>query len=178
MRLQVKRAARAFTLLEVLIVVTIILLLCSITIPAFVSWIPKYRLNSAADDLLVLLQNARLRAIKENANVIVDFDPAANGNPDGRFIVFVDSGMDHDGNLNPTLRNNNIQEGREKTILSGRIKPNIHLKEVKFNGSLTYLRFTNRGLGYAGHITIRNRRGDIREIKTTVAGNIHRDVPG
>ena len=160
-QLQIKRAGYAFTLVEMITVVAMISILCSIAIPTYFSWLPKYRLNSAADDLLVLLQNARLRAIKENANVVVDFDPAAEGNPDGRYIVFVDNG-----------------DGHEKTILSGRLRPNIHLDEVKFSGSLTYLRFTNRGLGYAGRITISNRRGDVQTIKTTLAGNIHRDAPG
>ena len=82
------------TLIELIIVVTVILILSAVAVPGYISWLPRYRLNSATDDLLSVLQQAKMRAIKENADVVVDFDPNGSGNPDGRFIVFVDNGND------------------------------------------------------------------------------------
>ena len=169
---------RAFTLVELLTVIAIIAILFSIAVPGYLSWLPRYRLNSAADDLLVLFQNARLRAIKENANVIIDFDPDNNGNPDGNYLVFVDSGLDPDGTFIPGLRNNNSQDGQEPTIATGRLSPNLNLDEVTFQGGLDYMRFSYRGLGYAGHITISNKRGDAKSIITSLTGNIRQAESG
>jgi prepilin-type N-terminal cleavage/methylation domain-containing protein len=168
----------AFTLMELLTVIAIIAILCTIAVPGYLSWLPRYRLNSAADDLLVLFQNARIRAIKENANVIIDFDPDNNGNPDGNYLVFVDSGLDSNGKFIPGLRNNNSQDGQEPTIATGRLNPNINLDEVTFQGGLDYVRFSYRGLGYAGYITISNRRGDTKSIITSLTGNIRQEGSG
>ena len=163
-----------FTLMELLIVIAVILILSAVAIPAYFNWLPRYRLNSAADDLLSVLQQAKLRAIKENANVVVDFDPDNSGDPDGRFIVFVDNGLVAPDTFNPVNRNNNIQDGKEKTILNGRLAKSVTLDEVEFNGNLTYTHFTNRGLGFNGHIHLSNRRGDFMGIVTTMTGNIRK----
>lgn len=163
-----------FTLVEMLIVIAVILILSAVAIPAYISWLPRYRLNSAADDLLSVLQQAKLRAIKENANVVVDFDPDNNGEPDGRFIVFVDNGLVGPDTFNPVNRNNNILDGEEKTILNGRLANSVTVDEVEFNGNQTYTHFTNRGLGFNGHIHLSNRRGDFMGVVTTMTGNIRK----
>ena len=160
--------------MEMVIVITVILILSAVAIPAYLSWLPRYRLNSATDDLLSVLQRAKLRAIKENANVVVDFDPDNNGELDGRFRIFVDNGIVGADQFNQVYRGNNIQDGREATILNGRLSKSVTLDEVKFNGNHTYTHFTNRGLGYNGHIYLSNRRGDFQGVVTTMTGNIRK----
>ncbi|MBN1571822.1 MAG: prepilin-type N-terminal cleavage/methylation domain-containing protein [Deltaproteobacteria bacterium] len=70
-----KRIVRegGFTLLELLVVVSIIAISTSIAVPTFISWAPKFRLNSAADNLEKNLMLARISAISQNSNVIVNF---------------------------------------------------------------------------------------------------------
>ena len=62
-----------FTLLELLVVVSIIAISTSIAVPTFLSWAPKFRLNSAADNLEKNLMLARVSAISQNTNVVVKF---------------------------------------------------------------------------------------------------------
>lgn len=62
-----------FTVMELLIVVSIIAISTSIAVPTFVSWAPKFRLNSAADNLEKNLMLARISAISQNYDVVVKF---------------------------------------------------------------------------------------------------------
>ncbi len=62
-----------FTLMELLVVVSIIAISTSIAVPTFLSWAPKFRLNSAADELEKNLMLARVSAISQNCNIIVNF---------------------------------------------------------------------------------------------------------
>jgi len=71
------RRDKGLTLVEVMIVMAIITVLMTFGVPAFLTMLPKYRLNSARDDLFTNLQLAKLNAIKENGNCGVDF--FANG---------------------------------------------------------------------------------------------------
>ena len=63
-----------FTLVELMVVIVILAVLAVIGIPNLISWLPKYRSGSAAREILTVVQQARFRAVKENANVVVSFD--------------------------------------------------------------------------------------------------------
>lgn len=62
-----------FTLIELMIVVSIIAVSTAIAVPTFVSWAPKFRLNSGADNLGKDLMVARISAISQNSIVVVQF---------------------------------------------------------------------------------------------------------
>jgi len=62
-----------FTLLEVMIVVSIIAVLSAIAVPNFINWAPKFRLWSATDDIVKHLMLARMTAISQNKDVVVTF---------------------------------------------------------------------------------------------------------
>ncbi len=91
-----------FTLIELAVIIAIVGVLAGIAVPSFVGWLPKYRLNSSADDIQALVQNARLRAVKENAHVAVLFDPDNDG-LDGDYLVFVDHNSDWNMDAGETL---------------------------------------------------------------------------
>jgi prepilin-type N-terminal cleavage/methylation domain-containing protein len=80
-----------FTLVEVMVVVSMIAILAAIAIPAFSSWMPDYRLRSAARDLYSNLQRAKMGAIKNNAQWRVYFD---NTTSPGRYFLLSGNGGD------------------------------------------------------------------------------------
>ena len=65
-----------FTIIELMVVIAIIGIMATIAIPAFSTWLPNYRLKSAARDLYSNMQKAKIGAIKSNSNWAVVFDHA------------------------------------------------------------------------------------------------------
>jgi type IV fimbrial biogenesis protein FimT len=143
-----------FTLIELMTIIGIIAVLSSIVIPNFIGWLPKYRLGSAARDLLSAMQYGRLTAVKNNADVQVQFYPDQD---DYRF--FADYDGDHD------------QDAEEPTIKSGKMPKGVHLKETNFDGNTFY--FDGRGLasGSGGTISLENNSKNQTQIRVNRTGN-------
>ena len=62
-----------FTLIEVILVLSIVIILTLISIPVFTTIIKNYRIGAVADSLIYSIQYARTEAIKRNANVYITF---------------------------------------------------------------------------------------------------------
>jgi prepilin-type N-terminal cleavage/methylation domain-containing protein len=86
-----KKNESGFTLMEVMVVIAIIAILAAIAIPAYSSWLPDYRLRSAARELFSNLQRAKMGAIKNNAQWRVYFD---NSVSPGRYFLLSGDGGD------------------------------------------------------------------------------------
>ena len=128
------------TIIELMVVIGILAILAGIAIPGFIGWLPNHRLRSAADDVQSTLQNAKLRAIRENAIVRVNFD---FGND--TYVAFIDNGANAD---------NGIQEADEVMIKNGQMPAGIDLQDAGLGGAV---RFTRRGFpDVSGDITIDN----------------------
>jgi len=78
-----------FTLIELMIVISIISILTAIAVPAVMNWLPNYRLKAAARDLYSNMQKAKLEAVKTNSDYAVIFDTAA-----GTYQILSDPGPD------------------------------------------------------------------------------------
>jgi prepilin-type N-terminal cleavage/methylation domain-containing protein len=74
-----------FSMIELIIVISIVAILSAIAVPNFVSWIPKYRVKDAAQDLYSNIQMAKMEAIKRNQNCTVTF--TNNAGADDRYVV-------------------------------------------------------------------------------------------
>ncbi len=127
------RKNSGFTLLELMMVIGIMAVLATIAIPNFIGWLPKYRLESAARKIFTIVQQAKFRAVKENANVVVTFDPAKDS-----YMAFVDNGSG-------TNAENMIQDTDETTIFSGSMPGRVDLYEAKFSSN-PYFYFNSKGL--------------------------------
>jgi Tfp pilus assembly protein FimT len=71
-----------FTLIQLTIVIALLAILTAVSVPNFLSWLPKYRLKSAARDLYSNLHLAKMSAIKANKKCRVNYYK----NPD-RYMV-------------------------------------------------------------------------------------------
>ncbi len=69
---------RAFTLIEVMIVVAIIGLMAAMSAPSLLSMLRKDGMRKAESDVIELLGDARAQAILKNENTTVSFHPADN----------------------------------------------------------------------------------------------------
>ena len=72
------RKNSGFSLTEVMIVIAIMAIMAGITVPNLLSWLPKYRLRSAGDELYSNLQFTKVKAIKDNVNWAVIFNFAGS----------------------------------------------------------------------------------------------------
>jgi type II secretion system protein H len=63
--------SKGFTLIELMIVIVVMVIMAAIATPSYKSYMARSRLNGAANQLLRDLMSARLLAISQNNNVIV-----------------------------------------------------------------------------------------------------------
>jgi type IV fimbrial biogenesis protein FimT len=61
------------TLVELMVVLTIVIILTMISIPLFTSFLQNYRLKAETENLFNTLQYARTEAIKRNSNIYLSF---------------------------------------------------------------------------------------------------------
>lgn len=159
----IMRKDSGFTLTELMVAIAIIAILAAIAVPNFIGWLPNYRLRSAAGDLHSAMQLARLRAVKENARVVVSFD---TGNDE--YEAFVDNGE------GGGVGENNVRDGTEKIVMSGEMPAGVDMYAVAFFGGLgSRTRFDGMGLpsGFQGSVFIKNNQNRYRKITLSSAGN-------
>ncbi len=68
------RKDTGFSIIELMVVMSIMAILSAIAIPGILEWLPKQRIGNAARDVKSTLEFARSNAIRNNADVTVNFD--------------------------------------------------------------------------------------------------------
>ena len=91
---------RGFTLLEALVVIALIALLTTMTIPALGRMLREYRLNAETREVLAAMTVARMKATSSNFNYTFSYDTVANryqvsgaepAAPDGKWYPWYDA---------------------------------------------------------------------------------------
>lgn len=77
--LGLQKSNRGFTLIELMVVVTILAVLVTVAVPSFQQYQASQAVRSAAADLVSAMNFARSEAVKRNANVVVSANETWNG---------------------------------------------------------------------------------------------------
>lgn len=95
-------AQRGFSLIELMVVVSILAISLGLAIPSLAPIFAEKRLNNAADLLTSHLQLARTEAMKRGVNARVTVTPNTNGDWSTGWTVFVDTTNNANGGVAPT----------------------------------------------------------------------------
>jgi type IV fimbrial biogenesis protein FimT len=153
------KPSKGFSLLELLTTIALMAVLSAIAIPNVISMMPKYRLGGSAREILTILHYSKMAAIKENSNVVVNFNSGANN-----CAVFVDDG-EGGGTAEDGIRN-----GSERILKHYGMPSGVNLLAPTFGSALS---FNNRGfadLALEGVITVQNSMGN-RKVRVLPSGH-------
>ena len=161
----VSKACNGYTLLELMVALSIIAVLAVACISNFSATLPRYKLRAAVSAVLSTLNNARLRAVKENSVVVVHFDPDGDGRLGNDYIAFVDSGDEGpgDGVWTPA--------SGEALITRGRLPEGVQFTGTSFPKKR--LRFNSQGhlMGINRSIYLKNSDDMTSKITVYASGN-------
>jgi len=141
------RQTKGFTIIEMMVTVSIVAILAAIAIPTYYGLMPRYRLNGAARQVMGDLVNARMNAVKLNTDVDVDFTslytyefsggsynpafdirdhyPGVQFNADPSNFTFTSRGTTQDGASHTATLKNSKNATRTITVnVAGQIKIN------------------------------------------------------
>jgi prepilin-type N-terminal cleavage/methylation domain-containing protein len=151
---------KAFTLVELCVVIAIIGIIALIAAPNLVTGLPKYRIKRAARDITSKIRAARSEAIKTSSNITIEFDTTNNKYKIGEDWYPDGSLSDHYGS---GVR---FGVGGSATAPKG---------ECGFSNNCT-VTFNSRGIlnvpDDAGEIHLTNTQDAAYKIEINTAGNI------
>jgi len=144
-----------FTLIELGVVLAIISILAMLTLPNFGSWRTNMSLKSASRDLYATLQEARILAIKNNAETAVVFDIT-----NSRYYLCDDQGADGDW----TGTNDDVGTGDNTIIKTGNLTSDnrpiqFGSGSVPAGNSVSGGALPGDGISYSNNCVTMNSRG-------------------
>jgi Tfp pilus assembly protein FimT len=142
------------SMIELLTVIAILAIAGAVAVPSLIDWRHGMRLRAAANEIRNDFELARMRAVRENTDVTVQFDPAA-----GRYQVTY-----NDENGNPVL------------VKSHSLPPSVQIA----TGNSAYTldsygdraTFGSRGTASPGTLVIANSKGATLQIVISFLGRV------
>jgi prepilin-type N-terminal cleavage/methylation domain-containing protein len=127
------RRNSGFTAYELAVTLAIVAVLATVTMPSFLSWLTAHRLRGASINLMADMEMAKIRAIRENTFVAVQFGV-------DKYRIFVDNGS------GGGVAGDWVQNGAELLVIDRPLPTgvSIPLGELMLDGKR--VRFTSRGL--------------------------------
>ncbi len=138
---------KGFSLIELVIVLAILAVAATFTVPAFLSWRDDSKAKGAMASMRADFERAKMRAIRENANVRVAFD--------------VDSYMVH-----TDLNSDNTLDADEEVIAQTTLPPGVTMTNTFGDDDMS---FSGRGVPAAG-------LSDAGRVTMTSPGGVEYDV--
>src|SRR5512135_3322479 len=139
------------TLIELIVVIAILALSGAVAVPPLLDWRHGMRLRAAANEIRNDLELARARAVKENTDVVVQFDP-----PGGHYQVTY---TDDAGNL-VRVKTHSLPVG---------------IRIATENPAYTFGHqavFGSRGTARSGTLVLANSKGATRQIVVNFLGRV------
>ncbi len=150
------RNKSGFTLIELMTVIAIVAIVLAFATPPFLQWLKNKALVEASDQVFSDLQNARLRAVKENANVLVAFDTANQS-----YRVFIDKNL-----------NNQYDASTDTSLWTGNLPSGITFSSVSFGGA-AWIGFTGMGTATSsGSLVLAGSNAKTQQITVDLPGTI------
>ena len=146
-----------FSLIELMVVVAIVAIISSLTVPSFLRWRTDAKLRGAISNLKGDLELAKMMAIRENAFVVTRFKS------DGNYVIFIDNGeFPGDWEEDPDefrVRNRQLPSGIS-------LDPATTLVQNR-------IRFAGRGVpDSSGDFVLANQRGNQLRVNVNLLGKI------
>ena len=170
--IQILKDKKGFTLTELLMVISIIAIMLTFGLPAFLEALDNQRLKGTARDLYSMFQKARLEAIRQNSNVVIIITPAAYtpAGMVGSCQVFVDDGA------GGGTADNSIRDGTEEIIAKVSMPKKVSLISSTFSGTPKSTAFNSRGLPEKiGNVQLRNSKRWYK-ITQRIAGSVKMEI--
>jgi type IV fimbrial biogenesis protein FimT len=166
------RKNSGFSLTEVMIVIAIMAIMAGITVPNLLSWLPKYRLRSAGDELYSNLQFTKVKAIKDNVNWAVIFNFAGNS-------YTIRSDTDSNGNGGTVEKTVSLESsgsgvsygGSTTTAVANDVAASIPADGISYSSPSNIIVFTPRGMiTNLGYVYLTNANSSMAVGTPTLAG--------
>ena len=129
------RKNSGFTALELATTIAIVAVIAALVMPPYLRWMRAHRLEGATTNLTADLEMAKVRAIRENAFVVVEFNT-------GRYSIFIDDGGGG-GTASDWNRNGSEIVVQNRDLPSG---VQIDTGSLSFPTVNTKTRFNGRGI--------------------------------
>jgi prepilin-type N-terminal cleavage/methylation domain-containing protein len=96
---------KGFTLAELAVTLSILSIMTAISVPSYISWLPKHKLQTSVRQIYDDLNLAKMQAVRSNTVVVAKFNPATN-----KYSIFLDASVPlnwaYDGATDTYIRQN------------------------------------------------------------------------
>ena len=157
-----------FSLIELLIIITIAAIIATIGIPAFSTWIPDYRLRNIAKELYADMYLAKMKAIKENKKYKIIF---ATGSNESYSLINADGVIEKMVTISTSGSGQGISFGCGNATKSAKKAGGPPPDDgISYNDNV--VTFNSRGTGSTGYLYIYNSKGTSYAVGTLSSGVI------